>query len=173
MRSRAVFIVIGGTVTVIGMILFLALFLIPDANPAFDVAVDFVNAAASGDDVIALPLLSPDLQTYVIKSCPDASVSSCVKSYTPAEWGDMMEAVFRRAIPDGDNAWDVLLFATYEKGQGFSGVCIYNRVERVSDAAETKERWQVTRWSGFIACKETNAGLSELRSSSDIPNRAP
>ena len=168
MNSRPVLVIVIITAISIAALLLLTLVLTPEINPAFEVAVNFVNAAASGDEATALPLLSQELQTYVAATCPDEKVSTCVQAYTPPEWGNMLSAVFRRAIPDGDQAWDVLLVSTYADGQGFSGVCIYNRVERL-----TNQDWRVTKWSGFISCDEPNAGLSDLRDQDDAPNQAP
>lgn len=168
MNSRPVLIIAAITVISIVALVLLTLFMTPEVNPAFDVAVNFVNAAAKGDEALALPLLSQELQNYVAETCPEGQVSACVQAYTPPEWGNMLNAVFRRAIPDGDNAWDVLLVSTYADGQGFSGVCIYNRVEK-----QNEDTWQVTKWAGFISCDEGNAGLSDLRDNPDAPNHAP
>jgi hypothetical protein len=168
MKSRPVLVIAIITVLSIVGLLLLTLVLTPEVNPAFDVAINFVNAAAKGEDTIALPLLSQELQAYVAATCPEGKVSACIQAYTPPAWGKMLSAVFRRAIPDGDNAWDVLLVSTYADGQGFSGVCIYNRVERLADAT-----WQVTKWSGFVSCDESSAGLSDLRDNPDAPNQAP
>ena len=136
-------------------------------HPAFAVAVDFTNAVATDDHDRAVSLMSADLLAFATDNCPEGVVSACIRDYIPAEWGAFQSAIFRRAVPNGD-AWDVLLIATYELGQGFSGVCIYNRVEPT-----TEEGWQVTRWSGFISCDEANAGLDALASDPDAPNHAP
>lgn len=144
------------------------LFLTPEeAHPAYAVAVAFVSAAARGEEDTAHPLLSAALQDYVRANCPQGRVSGCIQSYTPADWGGLLAAEFRRAIPDGDAAFDILLVATYAEYTGFSGVCIYQRVEETAAG-----RWQVAGWSGFIHCGEPNAGLQQLRTS-DAPNRVP
>lgn len=135
-------------------------------HPAHTAAVNFVNAAATGDDDSALPYMSQSLRDAVTETCPDSIPSTCIESYADDTWGNFMSAVFRRAIPDGNNAWDVQLIATYEDGQGFSGVCIYNRVEQIDST------WQVTRWSGFISCDLPTAGLKSLADVS-APNHLP
>jgi hypothetical protein len=145
-----------------------ALLVPSETNPAFATAVNFVNASGKGDDALAIQALAPVLQDYVMNNCPDDSVSACIDAYTPAEWGKFLSAVFRRAQPDGAQAWDIQLVATYELGQGFSGVCMYNRVEQLAD-----NTWQITRWSGWMSCDEANSGLTNLISDPTVPNRAP
>ena len=135
-------------------------------HPAHTAAVNFVNAAATGDDDTALPYMSKSLRDSVTENCPDGIPSTCIESYADESWGNFMSAVFRRAIPDGNEAWDVQLIATYEDGQGFSGICIYNRVEQIEST------WQVTRWSGFISCDLPTAGLKSLAEAS-APNHMP
>jgi hypothetical protein len=135
-----------------------------NTDPAFAVAVNFVNAAGKGDDAVALGLLSPGLQAYVAEQCPDGSISACVRAYTPAEWGGFLNAVFRRAAPDGPSARDVELIATYEEDKGFSGVCIYNRVEQ-----DTAGAWKVTEWAGFVHCGEDAA--RDMATNPATPNR--
>ena len=122
----------------------LTVVLTPEATPAFDSAVEFANAAGSGDDITASSKLSPELLDYVRENCPEGSVSACVDGYTPAEWGSLIKAVFRRSIPDGENAWDVMVVSTYEQQQGFSGVCSYYHVASTGDNTE----WKIDRWSG-------------------------
>jgi hypothetical protein len=176
MRTRIVLIGVGG-VLVIAVAVLIALTSVVGLDPAFSVAVDFVEgagtAAGASADARVMPTLGDALQNYVENNCPDASVAACVEAYTPPEWGDMLSAVFRRAVPDGDDAWDVLVIATYEAAQGFSGVCVYARVERLaSPDGDAYNGWRVARWSGFISCDEPNAGLSAL-ASDDAPNKAP
>jgi hypothetical protein len=154
------------TVAVVAILLLTESFTPENTDPAYAAAVGFVNAAGTGDDSTALSLLSPDLQAYVAEQCPDASVAACVRAYTPEEWGAFLNAVFRRAAPDGPNARDVELIATYEQDKGFSGVCIYNRVEQ--DAAGA---WKVTGWAGFIHCGE--AAARDMATNPDTPNRVP
>jgi hypothetical protein len=136
-----------------------------ETNPAFAVAVDFMNAAGKGDDLAALPLLSNELQAWVQSNCPNARVSACIQSYTPPEWGGLMSAVFRRAAPDGA-AWNVDLIATYEKDRGFSGVCSAFRVE-----ADASGRWRIQRWAGFIWCGDPAS--RNMLSNPNAPNHAP
>ena len=138
-----------------------------ETNPAYAAAITFVNTSGQGEDSEAMAQLSPALQAYVSENCEDGSVSACIATYTPPDWGEFLNAVFRRAQPDGRDAWDILLLATYAENQGFSGVCIYNRAERVAD-----DTWQITRWSGWISCDLPNSGLSSLLQPGS-PNEAP
>lgn len=154
------------TIAVIVIVLLTAALTPESTNPAFAAAVEFTHAAGTGGDDMAFDLLAPAVQEYVRQNCPDGRVSGCVSAYTPPEWGDFRSVVFRRAVPDGDAAWDVELIATYEEDKGFSGVCIYNRVEQ--DAAAD---WRVTAWAGWIHC-----GDSASRNMADnpaAPNRVP
>lgn len=151
---------------VLGIVIAVTLALTPqETNPAFAVAVDFMNAAAKGDDLTALPLLSADLQTWVQANCPDGRVSACIQAYTPPEWGGLISAVFRRAIPDGA-AWNVDLIATYEKDRGFSGVCSAFHV-----AAGPDGRWRIQRWAGFVWCGDPAS--RNMMSNPAAPNQAP
>ena len=154
-------------ISIILIVLITALLVPQDTHPAYDVAVAFVNAASSGEEDVATSYLHDSLQTYVAANCPDGQVSACVSNYAPAAWGDFANAVFRRAIPDGADAWDIQLLATYAEDQGFSGVCVYTRVERNED------RWEVVRWAGFVSCDAPNAGLSQLINDPNAPNQAP
>jgi hypothetical protein len=166
MRSRRLIIIGAVLLVIIVVILIATLAFIPqNANPAFATAVKFTQAAGEGDDATAMALLDTPLQEYVQANCPDGSVSACVHSYTPLEWGLFRSAVFRRAIPD-DLAWDVDLIATYEAGKGASGVCIYNRIEQDEDGA-----WQVTAWADFVHCAEADS--RNMATNPDTPNRAP
>jgi hypothetical protein len=147
-------------------------------DPAFAVAVDFLNAAgrdALDDDGRPLETWLDDaLIAHIAATCPDGDAAACIRATTPPEWGGMLSTVFRRAEPDGAAAWDVLGIATYAADQGFSGVCIYARVQRagVAQPDDPYAGWRVARWSGFISCDEPNAGLSDL-AAADAPNRAP
>ncbi|NJL57399.1 hypothetical protein HC928_21370 [bacterium] len=137
-------------------------------HPAYAAAEAFMNAAGTGDDATALPLLSDDLQAYVREMCPGGRVSACIDAYIPPEWGGLIKAIYRRAIPSaGSRAFDILLVATYEEGIGFSGVCIYHRAEEVLPGD-----WRITAWAGFLHCEEPAADLSRLRRT-DAVNRAP
>jgi len=151
----------------LALLVLITLALTPQStNPAIEVATTFMNAAGNGDDATALPLLDDTLQTYVRDNCPNGSVSACVQSYIPPEWGGLIKAVFRRAAPDGPRAWNVDLIATYEKEKGFSGVCIYHRVEQLADG-----QWKVTGWAGFIWCGDPASRL--MATNPDTPHRAP
>ncbi|MBE2268178.1 MAG: hypothetical protein IAE80_08080 [Anaerolinea sp.] len=140
--------------------------LTPDStHPAFAAAIGFMDAAGRGDDAAASAYLSADMQAYVAANCPNGSASACVDQFTPPEWGNLIKAVFRRATPDGQN-WNVDLIATYEFGTGFSGVCIYHRMEQDDSGA-----WQVAGWAGFIHCGDPAS--REMATNPDTPNRAP
>lgn len=160
-------------VLVIGGIIALTTVLVPEnLHPAYEVATEFMNAAGQGDDSTAIALLSEDMQAYVAANCPAGSVAACVDEYTPAEWGDLIAAVYRRSAPEGTDIWHVQLVATYEEGQGFAGVCIYHQVENLAAADRDEADWRVTAWSGFVSCDDRNSGLSALRRE-DAINRAP
>lgn len=168
MNSRIPLYIAGGTLISLVIVLLFVLVITPEnQNPAFDTAVRFINAAGTGDDDTAYPLLSEAMQAYVDENCPDGSVSACVLAYTPEEWGALLHeraAVFRRSIPDGD-AWDVQIVATYEEEQGFAGVCIYHRMEQNAEGD-----WRVAGWAGFVSCDDPDSGIQGLRQP-DAPNR--
>lgn len=133
-------------------------------NPAFAAAVAFVEAAERGDDEAADAIMSPELAAWASANCPNASISACVHAYTPEAWGSLISAVFRRAAPDGD-AWDVDLIATYQHDEGFSGVCIYTRME--PDGAS----WRVAEYAGFAWCGDP--ATRTMATNPAAPNRAP
>lgn len=159
---------VGGLIVLVIVVVLTALLVPQNLHPAYAAAVEFVNAAGRGDDDMAMQHLSPPLQTYVADNCADGRVSACIDAYTPSEWGGFLNAVYRRAQPDGPDAFDIALIATYEEGQGFSGVCIYNRAERVNG-----DTWQIVRWAGWVSCDLPNSGLSQLASDANAPNHAP
>lgn len=161
--SIIILIVIAGIIAV-------SVTLTPDnTNPAYAVAVDFANAIGEGDQASLQNTISDELEQYAVENCSDGSLISCINNQIPESWGEMIITVFRRAEPEGANAWDVLSVATYEEDQGFSGVCIYTRVERVQNQPETSEGmyegWRVVKWSGFISCDSPDAGLRQLKAS--------
>ena len=162
-KNKLVLGVAGLMVAVIALIIATMLFIPEGTNPAYAAAVNFVNAAAKGDDDSAIPFMSSSLRDAVVENCPSSVPSTCIQGYADESWGAFLSAIYRRAIPDGNDAWDIQLLATYEDGQGFSGICIYNRVEQIDDA------WQVTRWSGFVSCDLPTAGLQNLAKES-APN---
>jgi hypothetical protein len=166
MRFNPFVIGLGVVITLVLVVIITAALIPQAAHPAYDAAVTFANAAGKGDDTAAAALLNANLTEYAAAQCPQGSVSACIASYTPPEWGKFLNAVFRRAQPDGRDAWDVQLIATYEKAEGFSGVCIYTRVEQVG------EIWQIAGWSGWIHCGDASSGLANLMRD-DAPNRAP
>ena len=162
--KRLLWIALAVVVGVI-VLIFASSLLTPPTTPAFDAAVRFANAAGTGDDATAFAVLSPTMQHYVTANCPDGSVSACIQAYTPPEWGNLQSAVFRRAVPDGQN-WDVQLIATYQFAEGFSGVCIYLRMEITPD-----NQWQVTEWAGYLSCGD--AASRDMATNPDTPNRVP
>jgi len=166
MQFRTILII--GIVVLIAAIAVIALIstqLTPQAtSPAFTAAVDFVNAASTGDDAAARALLNPTMQAYVADNCPDGSPSACIQSYIPPEWGDLVTAVFRRAAPDGTN-WNVEVIAHYTEGVGASGVCSLIRVEPDGEA------WRVASWAGFIHCGTPES--RDMAANPNTPNRAP
>ncbi len=171
MNAKLPLMIVGATVLIIMGIVALTLVFTPETAAQYRIAVDFMTAAGSGDDDTAFPLLTDEMQAYVRENCPDGSVSACVMAYTPPEWDGLNDSadpvVFRRSIPDGEDAWDVQLVATYAEGQGFAGVCIYHRMEEVAP-----DDWRVAAWSGFISCDAPNSGIQGLRQP-DAPNRVP
>ncbi len=134
-------------------------------NPAFAAATSFINAAIKTDDATAFGLLDNDMQKYVLTHCPEGRVSECIKIYTPPEWGDAENAIFRRAAPDG-SAWNVEIIATYQHDKGASGVCIDQHME-----TDSAGNWRVAGWSGFIACADPRA--RDIATDPNAPNRAP
>ena len=166
MNSKRILWIVLAVVLMIAVIVVITAALTPqDTNPAFAAAVTFLNAAANGDDATAFPILNDELQAYVTTNCPDGSVSACVESYIPPEWGEFQSAVYRRATPDGD-AWNVDLIGTYQHGVGGSGVCVYQRMEQDESGS-----WRVAQWAGFISCGD--AASRNMASNPDTPNRAP
>jgi hypothetical protein len=169
MKRSSLVLVIGLVMLALLIVVIVALtaaFTPENTNPAFAAAVAFAEAAGSGDDAAALKWLAPDVQAYVQAHCPESSLSACIRAYIPPEWGDFRSVVFRRATPDGPTAWDVDLIATYAEGKGFSGVCIYNRVEQ--DAAG---EWRVTAWAGWVHCGDSAS--RNMVANPDAPNRVP
>ena len=162
------FIILGAvTAVVVAALIALTLVWSPeDTNPAVDAAVRFMNAAGQGDDATAGSLLGEELAAYVAANCPDGSVAACIDAYTPPAWGDLIAAVFRRSVPQGNTIWHVQLVATYEEEQGFAGGCIYHRMEEIGDD------WLVTAWSGFVSCDDPDSRIEGLRRD-NAPNRAP
>jgi ABC-type phosphate transport system substrate-binding protein len=166
MGSRRTLWIGAGIVAALLVVVAVTLALTPaQTNPAFAAAETFVRAAGQGDDATALALLSDQMQTYVAANCPNESVSACVDSFTPPEWGAMRSAVYRRATPDGA-AWDVDIISHYEADTGASGVCIYGRVEQ-NAAGE----WRVAGWAGFVHCGDPAS--RNMAANPDAPNRAP
>lgn len=166
MSSRQVLWIGLSAIVVVGIIV-VSLVLTPQAtNPAFDVATTFMNAAGVGDESTAFPLLNTAMQEWVGANCPDGQASACVQGYIPPEWGKLIKAVFRRAAPDGEQAWDVELIATYEKDTGASGVCSYFRMEQEAD-----ETWRIAGWAGFMWCGDARS--RNMATNTETPNRAP
>lgn len=164
--SRGLLFLALGLIFLIGVgFVVVTIVLVPTETDAYAAALAFAEAAGKGDDEAAFARLSEDMQAYVNQNCPDASVSGCIQAYIPAEWGDFLSAVFRRAAPDG-NAFDVQLIATYADNEGFSGVCIYHRMEQDSAGA-----WKVAGWAGYVSCGDSAS--RDMAANPDAPNRAP
>ncbi len=172
MRRTSLILTIGFVVLLVGLI-GLSLFLVPQqTNPAFAAATTFSRAALRGEEAAAAAYLSPELAAYVAANCPDGKASACIEGYIPDEWGGLVDVVYRRSVPqDSGRAWDIQTIATFEKGQGFSGVCIYLRTENPTPS--NADGWKITRWAGWISCDVDNKGLDDLRTNPDAPNRAP
>lgn len=165
MSQRWVWLGLAVIVLAVGVVVVITLALVPqETNPAFAAALQFAEAAGKGDDETAFARLSPALQDYVQANCP-AGVAACIQGYIPPEWGKFLSVVFRRAAPDGD-AWNVELIATYEKDKGFSGVCIYQRMEQ-----DSAGEWHITRWAGYISCGEPDS--RNMAANPAAPNTAP
>lgn len=166
---------IGALITaaaLITIILLTAALTPQQTNPAYAAAVAFAEAVGENDDEVAHRLLGDALRAYVEANCPQASVSECVEAYIPDEWGEFLSVVFRRAAPDASRivngtptAYDVDLIATYAEDKGFSGVCIYVRME------ETDAGWRVARYAGFVSCGDADS--RNMATNPDAPNRAP
>lgn len=173
MKSRAVLVIVAVIALLVLGILVISLSLTPaQSNPAFAVAEDFTNLATKGQNDAAIVLVSAPLREYGELNCPDGSLAACVQSYAPSEWGGIISAVYRRSVPEG-NVQHVQLIATYQEGKGFSGVCIYNRVERVADPSnDPYDGWRVTRYAGFVPCDAPGSDLAEMRQP-DAVNAAP
>jgi hypothetical protein len=163
--KRWIWLVAGLAISVVVILIAATAFTPGQTNPAFAAAEAFANAAGKGDEATAFALLAPAAQDYVRENCPDGRVSACVDAYTPPEWGGLMSAVFRRAVPDG-NAWNVDLIATWERDRGFSGVCIYTRME-----ADDAGAWRVAEYAGFVHCGDQAS--RNMANNPDAPNRVP
>lgn len=175
MRNRTIWIGLAIAAAVIVLIVALTAALTPQqTHPAYAAALAFADAAGKGDDDAAFALLAPPLQDYVTANCPDGSISACVDAYTPPEWGGFQSIVFRRAVPDsstnengtGVTAYDVDLIGTWAQDKGFSGVCVYTRVEQNDSGA-----WLVTRYAGWVSCGDAES--RDMARNPDAPNRAP
>jgi hypothetical protein len=163
---RTLIILITAFIITAAVIILSSLALTPqETNPAVQVAVTFWNAAEQGDDAVALPLLSPALQEWVAANCPAGSVSRCIQTYSPPEWGKLLSAVFRRSAPVG-RIWNVDVIATYELETGVSGVCAHFRVEPTEGGT-----WQITEWAGFLWCGDPAS--RSMATNPETPNRVP
>lgn len=166
MRRRNLILLAGIILASLIIVIVVTTALTPDStHPAFAAAIAFMDAAGRGDDAAANAYLTPEMEAYVAANCPNESVSACVDGFTPPDWGNLLKAVFRRATPDGQH-WNVDLIATYEFGTGFSGVCIYHRMEQ-----DESGMWKVAGWAGFLHCGDPAS--RDMVSNPDTPNRAP
>ncbi|MDX2161522.1 MAG: hypothetical protein SF162_09375 [bacterium] len=168
MRSRRTLIVIG-VIVLIGVVAAIiaatAAFTPAATEPAFQVALQFAEAIGRQDNLAAQRTLHPTTREWVIYNCPNGQIATCLNTLIPDEWGAFQSVVFRRATPD-NTSWDVDLIATYAEGVGFSGVCIYVRMERLTDG-----QWVVAGWAGWIHCGDERS--RNMARNLDAPNRAP
>lgn len=171
--NRTVIILVALFAIILIGLIGLSLFLVPqETNPAFRVATEFARNALQGGKAPVDAYLSPELAAYVESSCPNGNATDCITGYIPEEWGGFIDVVYRRSVPqDNGRAWDIQLIASFEQGQGFSGVCIYLRAENPTPA--NADGWKITRWAGWVSCDVDNKGLDDLRTNPDAPNRAP
>jgi hypothetical protein len=169
MKNRNLYIGLGGLIAgVVALVVIVTAAFTPESTePAFNVATTFVNAAASGDEFTAYPLLSPELQAWALANCPGGRVVACVKDYTPEEWGQLASAEFRRSARVGA-AWDIDLIGYYDQPgtQGFSGVCVYTRVEELAPGD-----WRIAAWAGWAWCGDPTT--RNMARNPDAPNSAP
>lgn len=169
MNNRNLLLALAGLIigAVVVVVIVTATFTPEGTEPAFNVATTFVNAAAQGDEATAFPLLSPALQDWARANCPEGQVSACVQAYTPAEWGRLASAEFRRSARVGP-AWDIDLIGYYDREgtQGFSGVCVYVRME-----AAAPGDWRIAGWAGWAWCGDP--ATRNMARNADAPNRVP
>src|SRR5690606_6392868 len=145
MRSRTLLVIgITTTIVIIAIIVAAVAFAPDETNPAFTTAVMFVESAGKQADAAAMALLNDPMRAYVEANCAGGLPSGCIGAYIPADWGDMLSAVFRRAAPNGEN-WNVEVISTYEAGKGASGMCALIYVE-----PDGSDGWDVAGWAGFV-----------------------
>lgn len=172
MKTRSILLVLLIIGIVAIALIAASLFLTPtNTNPAFDAALQAVEAAARGDDATALAHVGPALREYAAANCPDGSLSACVDAFTPPEWGDLQRAVYRRAAPDSAlaTAWDIDIISYYSTDTGASGVCIYARSEWFGEGEEGQ--WLVTALAGFVHCADPES--RNMGRNPSAPNRIP
>lgn len=174
--NRPVLILVGVLIALVIVVGVTLTFVPQETHPAYDVAVRFVNAASSGDDAAAEPLMGVALIEYARAQCPDGRISQCISALIPPEWGAFRQFVYRRAQPDGA-AWEVDLIGYYETGVGASGVCVYARVEpttaidEVADSEQVGAVWQVTEYAGWVHCGDPAS--RNMAANPGAPNRTP
>lgn len=166
MRKNLPLIIVGIIAAIIIIVVVTAALIPAQTNPAFAAAIDWANAAATGDEATAVAHEGEALRAWAQANCPDGAVSACVQALFPAEWGDFISMVYRRATPDGDRAWDIDLIGTFRAGQGGSGICLYTRVEQGED-----DIWRVEAYAGWIWCGDPAS--RNMANNPDAPNRAP
>jgi hypothetical protein len=107
------------------------------------------------------------MQAWAVAHCPAGRVVACVKDYTPVEWGLWASAEFRRSARVGP-AWDIDLIGYFDQPgtQGFSGVCVYVRVEEAAPGD-----WRIAGWAGWAWCGDP--ATRNMARNPDAPNRAP
>ncbi len=165
MRSKRGLLLIGGAVLVVILLVILLVSASsnPDSFPPYAAALAFSRAVGVGDNAAASAELSPAAVQWAGVNCPEG-IAVCLGRLADPAWGDLISVVFRRAAPDGANAYDVELIATYEQGVGFSGICIYNRVEK-----QTDDTWKVAGWAGWIHCADPLS--RDMERNPEAPNR--
>ncbi|MFN8527952.1 MAG: hypothetical protein U0670_05015 [Anaerolineae bacterium] len=169
MRSRRTLLIIIAAVVllivVIAGIVIASTRFTPSNEPQYQAAVDFVRAVGLNDNRTALSLLTPGMRLWVSELCSYGQIASCLRAFVPPDWGQFVSVVFRQATPYY-TSWDVDMIATYERGDGASGVCIYARIEQMPEGD-----WRVSRWAGWISCADPRA--QDMANNPDTPNRAP
>lgn len=159
--------IIVGIITAILILVVVTAALTPaQTSPAFAAAEAWGNAAARGQEAIAVQHEGEALREWAAVNCPEGRVSACVQALFPPEWGEFISVLYRRAVPDGDRAWDVELIGSFQRDDGGSGICVYTRVEQ-NDAGV----WLVEAYAGWVWCGDPAS--RNMADNPDAPNRAP
>lgn len=166
--NKKLLIIFGGitALAIIGIIAATAAFTPSQTNPAFAAAEAWGNAAARGQEEIAIAHEGEALRAWASANCPNGRVSDCIRSLFPPEWGDFISVLYRRAVPEGNRAWDIEMIGSFQRDDGGSGICVYVRVEQ-NDAGV----WLVEEYAGWIWCGDPAS--RNMAANPDAPNRAP